>query len=218
MRFEDIYKDGYLPDDIEWLDIVGEEGRYQVSNYGHIKRLFRVNYDALGRKHTYTEKTFYPKMIGKTTNYYTRVSYGLNRDFAHRLVAKHFLENPHSYPEVNHKNGHEKFLSYAGTKANNYEDGTLEWCTRKLNMIHASTNGLLNRTSERRKEACRRNQKLSTEKNQKKVIMYNLSGVQLAEFASIKIAGRLLNISSSNISRACVENYTAGGFMWRHKD
>ena len=221
MTFEEIYKEGYLPDDIEWKPIKGMEDKYLVSNYGHIKRLFRINYDKLGRKHTYTEKIFYPKMIkNKKINgdYYTRVSYGIKRDTTHRLVAKTFLSNPHNYPEVNHKDGNKKLFSYAGTKENNYTDGNLEWCNRKQNMEHASKTGLLNLTSEKRKEAIRRNQKISIEKNKKQVIMYDTDMNKLAEFESVKIAGHLMNICNQNISRACrKQNHTAGGFIWKYK-
>lgn len=42
----------------------------------------------------------------------------------HRLVAEHFIENPKSLPEINHKDE---------DKANNMVNN-LEWCTRKYNM------------------------------------------------------------------------------------
>ena len=41
---------------VEWKDIEGYEGQYQVSNYGDIKRLERDIVDSLGRKKHYTEK------------------------------------------------------------------------------------------------------------------------------------------------------------------
>lgn len=42
----------------------------------------------------------------------------------HRLVAKHFIDNPYNYPEVNHKDE---------DKTNNHIDN-LEWCTHLYNM------------------------------------------------------------------------------------
>lgn len=220
MTFEEIYKEDYLPDNIEWKDIEELKGEYQVSNYGHIKRLHKINYDSLGRKHTYTEKIFFPKPIRKNDkSYYTRVSYGMYRDTTHRVVAKAFLENPNNYPEVNHKDGHKKYFSFAGTKENNYEDGNLEWCDRKENMLHASKTGLLNRDSEKRNESTRRNQKIAVEKAKKPVLMYDTDKNLLAEFVSITTASVLLGITSTNISRACIRtDYTAGGFVWRYKD
>lgn len=220
LTYEDVYKEGYLPHDIEWKPLKGEEDKFLISNYGHIKRLYRQIIDSKGRRHTYPEKIFYPKLIkkkGHDNNYYTRVSYGIKREFAHRLVAKNFLENSNNLPEVNHIDGNKKFLSYAGTKEFNYKNGNLEWCDRKGNMLHASKTGLLNKTSEKRKEACRRNQKLSIECSKKKVYMYDENYSYLAEFESVKTAGFLLNIPASTISRSCrIEGYTAGGFYWSY--
>ncbi len=218
MRFNEIYKEGFLPKDIEWKDIKGLEGQYQVSNYGHVKRLFRINIDSKGRQHTYTEKIFYPKLIKNNDTYYTRISYGRYRDLTHRLVAKTFIPNPNNLPEVNHIDGHKKFYSYAGTRQNNYKDGNLEWCNRKLNMEHASKTGLLNRDSEKRKRAVRRNQLIATEKNKKEVLMYDTKMSFLAKFISVKTAGQLLDIPPQNISRACrINGYSAGGFLWKYK-
>ena len=216
MKFEEVYREGYLPKDIEWLPLKGYEEEFLISNYGHIKRLRKVIYDSLGRKKTFTEKIFLPKL---TRNEYTRSSYGLKREYTHRLVAKNFLPNPNNYPEVNHKNGQLKFFNYAGTKKNNYSDGNLEWCDRKMNMLHASQTGLLNKTSKKRKETCRKNQQIATEKAKKKVYMYSIEGELLATFESVKIAGFLMNIPAPNIGRACRnQKYSAGGFNWSYKE
>ena len=47
--------------------------------------------------------------------------------------------------------------------------------------------------------------------------MFDSEEMLLAEFASVKIAGHLLNIPRSCISRACNSNYTAGGYIWKYK-
>ena len=145
----------------EWKDIEGWEGKYQVSNYGDIKRLERDITDILGRTKHYTEKIFHPH---KANNGYTRVSFGTERDLTHRVVAKAFLPNPQNLPEVNHKDGHRKDFNFAGTKENNYEDGNLEWVNRKENMLHASRTGLINKDSKKRKISTALNQKKSVEK------------------------------------------------------
>lgn len=221
MTFKEIYKEGWLPNDIEWKPVVGMEETHMVSNYGHIKRLHRVNIDSKNRRKIYTEKIFYPKLINNDKcgdNYYTRVSFGMKRDLTHRVVAKAFLINPNNYPEVNHLRGDKKFLSFAGTVKNNYKDGNLEWCTRKQNMEHASRNGLLNRTSKKRNESVRKNQKIATEKAKKVVHMYNSEMNYLATFESVAVAGHLMNIPKQNIGRASRDNkYTAGGFNWRYE-
>jgi hypothetical protein len=52
--------------------------------------------------------------------------------FVHRLVAFAFLDNPDSYPEVNHLDG---------DKCNNVYSN-LEWCNRSMNALHAHRTGL----------------------------------------------------------------------------
>lgn len=51
----------------------------------------------------------------------------------HRLVAEHFIDNPESKLEVNHKDG---------DTSNNHKDN-LEWSTRLENMKHAYENNLV---------------------------------------------------------------------------
>lgn len=50
----------------------------------------------------------------------------------HKLVAKHFIDNPLSLLQINHKNG---------IKTDNRVEN-LEWCTASQNMIHAYKLGL----------------------------------------------------------------------------
>lgn len=109
----------------QWKDIKGHEGLYEVSNFGNVRSLDRV----IRAKHNGTMlrkgrilTPFYEEKKG-----YYQVSLskdGKNKKHrVHRLVASAFLDNPHNYTDVNHKDE---------VKTNNNVDN-LEWCTRKYN-------------------------------------------------------------------------------------
>lgn len=96
-----------------WKDIRGYEGLYQVSNLGRVKRenkLLRLNTNTYGYKHITLSKN----NVQKTA-------------VIHKLVADAFIENPHSKPQINHKDGNKE----NNTVAN------LEWVTQGDNNRHA---------------------------------------------------------------------------------
>lgn len=107
-----------MPEEI-WKPIEGYEGDYEISNLGRIK--------SLPKKWITGTRILKP---GITKGYY-HVSLYLNntktRFFIHRLVAKHFLNNPNKYEIVNHING---------VRADN-TFSNLEWCTQQQNIIHS---------------------------------------------------------------------------------
>lgn len=100
-----------------WKDIVGYEGKYQVSNLGRVKSFkHRKPHIMVGSvSHDGYQLVLLSsggKNIGKSV---------------HRLVAQAFLSNPNNYPVVNHKDGN---------KLNNIVDN-LEWCTYSENILHS---------------------------------------------------------------------------------
>ena len=100
-----------------WKDILGYEGKYQVSNWGRVKSL---NYNNTGKEGI--------MKLTKDGNGYLQVQ--LHKDGkvkecrVNRLVAQAFLENPDNLPEVNHKDKN---------RSNNKLEN-LEWCDRKYNL------------------------------------------------------------------------------------
>lgn len=66
------------------------------------------------------------------TNGYLRAIINMKDYYVHRLVAMCFIDNPHGYNEVNHKDGNKK---------NNCVEN-LEWCNRSMNCRHCFQTGL----------------------------------------------------------------------------
>lgn len=104
-----------------WVDIVGYEGLYEVSNLGRIRRNGKILKPSKVR-HGYLQIALYKNGIYK-------------RFYIHRLVAYAFIPNPNSYPEVNHRDE---------DKTNNTVDN-LEWCTHEYNNNYGTRNERLSK-------------------------------------------------------------------------
>lgn len=107
-----------------WKDIIGFEG-YQVSDAGGLRCLDKDVFN----KANGTFSSLKGKCLKQDTSQKHYAQIGLWRDgkckkfLVHRLVAIHFIPNPHNYPEVNHID-HDK---------TNNNATNLEWVTRKRN-------------------------------------------------------------------------------------
>lgn len=118
-----------LNSDVEWRDVVGFEGLYEVSSRGEVRATGKLHKSRKG-KHMQANPT------GTSDYLYVRLwqnNVMYNRS-VHRLVAEAFVPNPDGKPMVNHLDG---------IKTHNYPSN-LEWVTCSENHKHAYAAGLRN--------------------------------------------------------------------------
>lgn len=154
----------------QWKVIEGSDGYYEISNLGVMRRNEYYFVDKIG-KHQHRVHKEYTPIFNKKNGYYSyryRCADGTSiGQYAHRLVAIHFIvKMKEEYRAVNHIDGIKS--------NNNYEN--LEWCTDKMNMEHASKNGLINRDSEVRKRQAPINAQKGLYKLFKSVVEYDEKG------------------------------------------
>ena len=115
-----------------WVDVIGYEGVYLISDHGRVMSLYRERGNGNGG---YFQQTRILK-TSKTSTGYLKVDLkkdGIRKNFKiHQLVARHFIANPYNYKIINHLDGN---------PLNNYYKN-LEWCDYSRNQIHALENGL----------------------------------------------------------------------------
>lgn len=119
-----------LIDAEQWLPIVGYEGHYEISNFGRVYSVPRKEYNQ-GRHQQPVKRSRKGGLLTLRKGVYLNVT--LHKGGkpkivnVHRLVAKHFVDNPNGFPEVNHLDE---------DRHNNRWDN-LEWTTRSGNAKHS---------------------------------------------------------------------------------
>lgn len=110
-------------------NLLGYEGLYLIDSLGNIVSCPRQNGSRFVNQY---------KILSTKTNKFGYKEVALSKDgktktvLLHRLIAIHFVDNPHNLPCVNHKNG---------IKTDNRIEN-LEWCTKSQNTKHAYDNNL----------------------------------------------------------------------------
>lgn len=187
-----------------WKPIEGYEDKYEVSTMGNVRSL---NYRNTGKTHILK-----PVAAGKG---YLMV--GLCRNCTmkwekvHRLVAKAFIPNPESKPQVNHING---------IKTDNHIEN-LEWVTESENQKHAYKKGLKKGKPEWGKILGTKHGKEAAMKHamevRKAVIATNIETGETIIYESAAEVERILGINHSSIPKICTgRQKTAKGYTFKY--
>lgn len=173
----------------QFKPIEGYDGIYEISSLGNVVSNYSGKRKILKQSlMTSGYKFIRVKKDGK----YKNLS-------VHRLIATHFLENPNSYEQVNHKDGN---------KLNN-DISNLEWCTRSQNIKHMYDMGLKSYRPLHYKG------KFGSEHNRSKSVFCSKTN---KTYGSMSEAARELNIHFSSVSWAIKKNKPIFGMHFELRD
>jgi hypothetical protein len=181
-----------------WID--GYKNMYQVSNLGRVRSVDRYVYCEVSPNKL---QHIFGKVLKPGFNHKGYPIVYLSKDgkqktiAIHRLVAKAFIDNPLSLPQVNHKDG---------CKTNNCVDN-LEWCDNSYNQKHAWESGLQPSYEESNGRG----------RPARAVAMLDLNtGEVLRTFETLASVKRETGINQFNVRSVCLglRNH-AGGYDWK---
>lgn len=197
---------------IEWLDVVGYEKTYMISNTGLLKSL---------KRNTAHERIMKPQIDKGGYVYFNLTKDGIRKSKkAHRLVAEAFIPNPDNKYSVNHINGNKQ--------DNRVEN--LEWATMAEQASHAVETGLWKWSDESknklRNTLKNRGKLINKDKNTHtrghkfgyvQVVQKDDNGNVIKIWDSINNASQEIGVPASHIVRVCkgLRKHTRG-FVWEY--
>lgn len=176
-----------------WKDVKDYEDKYQVSNFGRVKRKERYINNNGGYQKLNEKILKQHKQYEKSDNEYMYVNFTIKHKTVnksiHRLVAEAFLEEYDEKLDVNHKDGNR----------NNNNVNNLEMMTRSENQLHAYNI-------------------LKRKRVGKEILQYDLKNNFIKKYENCCEASRKTNICRSCINDCCNGKLkTAGGYKWKYK-
>ena len=197
-----------------WKPVVGYEELYEVSNFGRVRSLDRID------SNNHPLKGVILKPYISNSGYLLVGLYKQqkrDRKLLHRLVAEAFIPNPENKPEIDHintiKTDNTVFLNEDGSV--NYDKTNLRWTTRKENI-----NNPLTKTKMQINAGKPSKGKYGKEHPASKpIIQYDKDSNFIKEWNCITDVERKMGYSVSNIS-SCLrgKSNTACGYIWKYKN
>ena len=189
----------------KWIDVVGYESLYQVSDKGRVRSKDRVI------KTTDFSRVKKGKVLKQIDNSrgYLRVQLvdadgGRRRVFVHRLVAFHFVEN--ADPAIN------TVVNHLDANPHNNRADNLEWTTAKGNSEHASMLGHLAKNEKWKRKI------KEGKKNRTAVIGTNQKTGEELRFGCMNDC-RMFGFQPSCVHRCCRgKQMSHKGYRWRYAE
>lgn len=208
-----------------WKDVVGYEGKYQISSYGRVRTIDMILHKRDGKSEFRKGRIIKQRLsIHGYPQYLFSNGTGSRKMMrVHRVVAMAFIPNPENKPCIDHINtiktdNRVENLKWATHSENNRNPITMTKFRKKGEFHH----------SEKTKEKIGiafRGRKLSSETKLKMkrkgfpVIQMSLDGDIIKEFDSSHFAQDELGICAIHIADVCRgTRKSAGGFKWKYKN